>query len=75
MTFPVLPRAQIMEYVLELAATIAEKPRISLITLKDHLVGPLRAGLPAVIQQEVAMHEKTFHRPEVKERIEALFGA
>jgi polyketide biosynthesis enoyl-CoA hydratase PksI len=74
MTFPVLPRAQLMEYVLELAATIAEKPRISLVTLKDHLVAPLRAGLPAVIAQEVAMHEKTFHRPEVKERIEALFG-
>jgi polyketide biosynthesis enoyl-CoA hydratase PksI len=38
-------------------------------------VGPLRAALPAVIQQEVAMHEKTFHLPEVRERIEALFGA
>jgi polyketide biosynthesis enoyl-CoA hydratase PksI len=75
MTFPVLPRAQIMEYVLELAATVAEKPRISLVTLKDHLVGSLRAGLPAVIQQELAMHAKTFHRAEVRERIEALFGA
>jgi polyketide biosynthesis enoyl-CoA hydratase PksI len=73
--FPVLPRAQITEYVLELAASIAEKPRISLVTLKDHLVRPLRAGLPAVIQQEVAMHEKTFHLPEVRERIEVLFGA
>jgi polyketide biosynthesis enoyl-CoA hydratase PksI len=72
--FPVLPRTQVMEYALELATTIAEKPRISLVTLKDHLVAPLRAGLPAVIDQEVAMHEKTFHRPEVKERIEALFG-
>jgi polyketide biosynthesis enoyl-CoA hydratase PksI len=74
-TFPVLPRAQVMEYALELAITIAEKPRISLVTLKDHLVGPLRAALPAVIGQEVSMHEKTFHRPEVKQRIEALFGA
>ena len=72
--FPVLPRAQITEYVLELAASIAEKPRISLVTLKDHLVGPLRAALPAVIEKEVAMHEKTFHLPEVRERIEALFG-
>jgi polyketide biosynthesis enoyl-CoA hydratase PksI len=72
--FPVLPRAEVMEYALELAATIAEKPRISLVTLKDHLVASLREGLPAVIDQEVAMHEKTFHRPEVRERIEALFG-
>ncbi len=72
--FPVLPRAQLMEYALELASTIAEKPRISLVTLKDHLVASLRAGLPEVIDQEVVMHEKTFHRPEVKDRIQALFG-
>jgi polyketide biosynthesis enoyl-CoA hydratase PksI len=72
--FPVLPRAEIMAHALELAGTIAEKPRVSLVTLKDHLVGPLRAGLPAAIRHEVAMHEMTFHQPEVRERIEALFG-
>jgi len=72
--FPVLPRADVMEYAVELATTIAEKPRISLVTLKDHLVAPLREGLPGVIDQEIAMHEKTFHRPEVKDRIEAFFG-
>jgi len=72
--FPVLPRAELMEYALDVARTVAEKPRISLVTLKDHLVAPLRAELPAVIEQEVLMHEKTFHRPEVKDRIEALFG-
>ncbi|HYD79460.1 MAG TPA: polyketide synthase [Paucimonas sp.] len=72
--FPVLPRAEIMDYALELARTIAEKPRVSLVTLKDHLVAPLREGLSPVIDQEVAMHEKTFHQPEVKERIEAFFG-
>jgi len=72
--FPVLPRAEIMAYALDLARTIAEKPRVSLVTLKDHLVAPLRQGLPPVIDQEVAMHAATFHQPEVKERIEALFG-
>jgi polyketide biosynthesis enoyl-CoA hydratase PksI len=72
--FPVVPRAQIMDYALELARTIAEKPRVSLVTLKDQLVAPLRAGLPQAIAQEVAMHETTFHQPEVKARIEALFG-
>ncbi len=73
-SFPVLPRAEISEYALELAKTLAEKPRISLITLKDHLVASLREGLPKIIDQEVAMHEKTFHQPEVKDRIETLFG-
>lgn len=72
--FPVLPRAEVMPHALEIAAALAEKPRISLVTLKDHLVGPLRAGLPEVIDQELVMHEKTFHRAEVKDRIEALFG-
>ncbi|MES2824527.1 MAG: polyketide synthase [Pseudomonadota bacterium] len=72
--FPVLPRENVMEYAFELATTLAEKPRISLVTLKDHLVAHLREGLPKVIAQEVVMHEKTFHQPEVKERIEAFFG-
>jgi polyketide biosynthesis enoyl-CoA hydratase PksI len=72
--FPVLPRAEVESYAMELAASLAEKPRVSLVTLKDHLVRSLRAGLASAIEQELAMHEKTFHLPEVKERIEALFG-
>lgn len=72
--FPVLPRAQVLEYAYELATTLAEKPRIALVTLKDHLVCELRSGLQKAIQSEVVMHEKTFHQPEVKERIAELFG-
>lgn len=72
--FPVLPRAEVLPYALELAKQIAEKPRLSLITLKDHLVASLRAQLPAMIAQEISMHEKTFHHEEVKERINQLFG-
>lgn len=72
--FPVLPREHVMDHALELARHIAEKPRDSLVTLKDHLVAPLREQLPAVIEQELAMHEKTFHQAEVKDRIIALFG-
>lgn len=72
--FSVLPRAEVLDHALELARTLAEKPRVSLVTLKDHLVAPLRAELPRFIEQEVVMHELTFHRPEVKDRIEAFFG-
>jgi polyketide biosynthesis enoyl-CoA hydratase PksI len=72
--FPVLPREKVMEYALELAATLAEKPRVSLVTLKDHLVAHLREGLPKVIAREIEMHAKTFHQPEVKDRIKTLFG-
>ncbi len=72
--FPVLPRQEVMAYALELAQQVAEKPRISLVTLKNHLVAPIREQLPDVIKQEVKMHEMTFHQAEVKERINRLFG-
>ena len=72
--FPVLPRVEVTDYALQLARQVAEKPRVSLITLKAHLVAPLRQQLPAVIEKEAAMHEQTFHQPEVKERIMTLFG-
>ena len=72
--FPVLPRSEVMEYALDLARTIAEKPRVSLVTLKDHLVAELREQLPRFVEREVAMHEATFHQPEVRENILALFG-
>lgn len=72
--YPVVPRAEVMEYAIELARQLSEKPRLSLITLKDHLVANLREQLPEVIEQELLMHEKTFHQKEVKERIMNLFG-
>jgi polyketide biosynthesis enoyl-CoA hydratase PksI len=72
--FPVVPREAVLEHALELARNLAEKPRVSLVTLKDHLVAPLRCQLPEFIEQEIAMHERTFRQPEVKERIEAFFG-
>jgi polyketide biosynthesis enoyl-CoA hydratase PksI len=72
--FPVLPRAEVLSYAQQLAADVAAKPRMALIALKDHLVHPIRTELPRVIQQEIAMHNLTFHQPEVKERILKLFS-
>ena len=72
--FPVLPRDGVLAHASEIARTLAEKPRVSLATLKAHLVAPLREQLPRFIDQEIAMHELTFHRPEVRDRIDALFG-
>jgi hypothetical protein len=31
-------------------------------------------ALAGTIEQELAMHKLTFHQPEVKDRIRALFG-
>ena len=72
--FSVMPRKDVLSASLKLAAELAEKPRDSLIILKDHLVASLRDELPGIIKQEVAMHQKTFHQTEVKENINALFG-
>lgn len=72
--FPVVPRSEVLEHAFELAKELAQKPRLSLVTLKDHLVAPLREQLSRYIEQEIAMHQLTFHQPEVKDRIEALFG-
>jgi polyketide biosynthesis enoyl-CoA hydratase PksI len=74
-SLPVVPRAEVMSYAYQLAGKLADKPRHSLVTLKAHLVADLKARLPIVTQQEVVMHEKTFHEPGVKERIRALFGS
>lgn len=72
--FPVLPREKVLGHALELARQIAEKPRLSLITLKEHLVAPLREQLPRIVEQELAMHNVTFHQEEVKGKIISLFG-
>ena len=72
--FRVVSRTDVMDAALLLARSVAEKPRLSLITLKDNLVAALRAELPAAIAAEVAMHDVTFHQPEVKNRINSLFG-
>jgi len=72
--FAVLPRAEVLAYAQQLARDLAEKPRISLVTLKSHLVDGIRKQLPSFIEQELAMHAKTFHQPEVKERIQKAFG-
>jgi len=72
--FPVMARSEVLAYAHQLALDLAEKPRVSLVELKSHLVAEMRKELPAVVEKEVAMHDKTFHLPEVKERIHALFG-
>ncbi|NQY68172.1 MAG: enoyl-CoA hydratase/isomerase family protein [Flavobacteriales bacterium] len=72
--FPVYPRNQVLEKSLELAQQLAEKPRVSLVILKKHLVEEIKKDLPAVIEKELVMHSKTIHEDEVKERINSLFG-
>ncbi len=71
--FLVYPRTEVLEQAFKTARQLAEKPKISLVTLKQHLVEPIVKELPAIVEKEVLMHEKTFHHAGVKERIHELF--
>jgi polyketide biosynthesis enoyl-CoA hydratase PksI len=71
--FPVMPRKEVLPYAYEVAKDLAEKPRLSLVTLKGHLVRDMRRDLDDVVQRELKMHDITFHHEEVKQRIERLF--
>jgi polyketide biosynthesis enoyl-CoA hydratase PksI len=73
--YPALPRAEVAEAALSLARDVADKPRVSLVTLKHRLTEELRAALPKATAAEVEMHAKTFNLPEVRQRIASLFDA
>lgn len=71
--FPVLPRNEVLDKAIEIATLFAEKPRVSLMTLKKHLTKSIRSQLSDVIEQEVQMHDITFHQPEVRALIQERF--
>lgn len=58
---------------LSLASILCEKPRETLITLKEELASRILKQLPDVIKREETMHRKTFGQSEVKERIEKYY--
>lgn len=70
----VIKKNEVISTALSLAKELAEKPLISLKILKAHRVQKIKEELPAIIEQEVAMHEITFKLPEVQERVEKMFG-
>lgn len=70
----VVKKGEVLPTALQLARELADKPRVSLLELKRRLAEPIRAELPGVVAKEVAMHKVTFAQPEVRERIETLFG-
>jgi len=70
----VVKKAEVLPAALQLARDLADKPRVSLVELKRRLTESIRAELPAAVAQEVAMHKITFAQPEVRRRIETLFG-
>jgi polyketide biosynthesis enoyl-CoA hydratase PksI len=73
--FQVLPRHELLQRAHDVAATMAEKPRQSLVTLKSHVAAPLRENLEAYVDKELLMHAQLLRGPDVRERIEQRFGS
>ncbi|NES92649.1 polyketide synthase, partial [Okeania sp. SIO2B9] len=72
--FPVLPRKEVLKFARKIANEIAEKPRLSLVTLKKYLISDIRKKLQEVLPKEVEMQEITFNQPEVKNLILSSFA-
>jgi polyketide biosynthesis enoyl-CoA hydratase PksI len=72
--FPVVARRDVIPTALQTAREIAEKPRASLALLKQRLNAQLVAALPEAVERELEMHAVSFALPEVRARIETLFG-
>jgi polyketide biosynthesis enoyl-CoA hydratase PksI len=72
--FPVLKRKDVIPAALKMADEIAEKPLVSLKLLKRQLTARISAQLPETTQAELAMHRTTFAQPEVRQRIQELYG-
>ena len=69
----VVSKSNVIPEAIQLAQSLADKPRNSLIVLKDQMTEQIKSGLVDTIQKELIMHEKTFHNDEVAQRIEGLF--
>lgn len=74
-TFPILPRKEVLSYALKLAKELSELPRESLIALKDLMTEAIREKVSYASEKELKMHEKTYvNQPKVREKIELLYG-
>lgn len=70
----VVKKSEVIPAAMNLARDLASKPRLALVELKRELARSSREVLLSVIERELEMHRKTFAQPEVRERIEELFG-
>jgi polyketide biosynthesis enoyl-CoA hydratase PksI len=66
----VRPRAEVLPTALDLAARIAEKPRLAVETLKRTLSLPRRQAFEAALTAEALMHQITFGAADAARRIQ-----
>ncbi len=66
----VLPKAEVLEQAMRVAARMADKPRFALELLKRTLAGPRRRAFEDARTTESLMHEICFSQPETLQRIQ-----
>jgi polyketide biosynthesis enoyl-CoA hydratase PksI len=71
---PIVPRERVLPVAYALAADLAQKPCIALQKLKENQNLDLMRRFQDAVERELEMHRVTFTQPEVRQRIEALFG-
>ena len=71
----VVKKTAVREEAMSLALELAQKPVIALKELKRTLTEDLKKQVKIAVARELEMHKVTFAQPEVKSRIEALFGS
>ncbi len=72
--FEVVPKKDVLETAKKLAISLAEKPMLSLVTLKEYLSRYIRKQLPKTVEEELKMHEITFKQDEVLDRIKSVYA-
>jgi len=70
----ILPRAALLPKALDIAADIAEKPRVSLTLLKQTLTMSRKRSYEGALEDESRMHRESFAQPGIHEHIKNNFG-
>lgn len=71
---PLYSKSEVIEKSMQLAESISEKTLTSVKLLKRQLSRDLRERLPAILEQELAMHAETITSEEAQRRINDEFG-
>ncbi len=74
LNLPIVSRKDVLGEAVLMAKKLAEKPRLSLVTLKRHLTSKIKRELNTVFEEELLMHDITFQQQEVLQNIKGLFG-
>ena len=67
-------KEEVLNEAISIATMLCEKPRETLVILKQELASRIIDQLPNAIEREEKMHRKTFSQSEVKEKIEKFYS-